>query len=78
MAGTVTVRCTVTIRAKDGHLRFEPYDYYNNHTGVQKLVYALLQLHLLKNEWESPLEHMYWVSQAPAEIRGDKAETACN
>ncbi len=59
MAGTATVRCPVTIRAEDGHLRFEPYDYYNNHTGVQKLVFARLQPHLLKNELEYPLEHIY-------------------
>lgn len=53
------LRAAVTIHAEDGQLRFEPYDYYNNHMGVQKLVYALLQLHLLKSEWEHPLEHMY-------------------
>lgn len=41
------LRAAVTIRAEDGRIRAEPYDYYNNHTGVKKLVYALLQLDIL-------------------------------
>ncbi|TVS14777.1 MAG: hypothetical protein EA424_18235 [Planctomycetaceae bacterium] len=49
----------VTLQAEDGRLRVEPYGYYNNHTGVQKLVYALLQLHILRNGLEHPVEHMY-------------------
>ncbi len=53
------LRAAVTIRAKDGQIRVENYDYYNNHTGVQKLVYALLQLHILTQGLEHPVEHMY-------------------
>ena len=53
------LRAAVQVAAKDGRVHVEPYEYYNNHTGVQKLIYALLQLHILANKLDAPVEHMY-------------------
>lgn len=53
------IRASAELSAEDGELDIEPYDYYNNHTGVQKLVYAMLQVHILTNEVDAPVEHMY-------------------
>ncbi len=53
------IRAAVRITTEDGERGVERYDFYNNHTGAQKLVYALLQLHILANGVDAPVEHMY-------------------
>ncbi len=54
------IRASARMAANDGNLMIlKPYDYYNNHTGVQKLIYVLLQIHIAKNNIEAPVEHMY-------------------
>ena len=39
--------------------RTEPYPYYNNHTGAQTFLYALMQLHILEAQLPFRIEHNY-------------------